>query len=1391
MNVAPSFASVIKCAVCDEAQRTASQRQERARGITRNLGGLARIVFAKERPEVLANQPPFEQIGGYHIVKEIGRGGMATVFQVEDSAGQTYALKLLHQGPQNNDKKWSVRFEREFRLLSKLRHPNLIAVHDYGQHEDYPFFVMDYIEGTDLWSFYQKQLRNHTTEGRVRLLLPLMAQIISALDYIHTHRVVHQDLKPANILLDGTYERAFLADFGLARELRHDISMVTHAGFLGTLGYAPPEIVERGRLDGRADLYSLGVILYICFADRRPIPVKGRALHEIAMAVLEEEPPPISSFCPDLPPLMAEAIHRCMQKDATQRYVNAKALWAALRPMYQDFFGDKAAPAMALSLPASVVPSVPMVGDWLPDMVGREPERAEIEARLDLLSRKHQGALVLVSGSTGIGKSLFLEEMTRQAHHSLEHVIHLAFRPHHSPFQSLAEFLLGLFPHLPTALQHDPCIQILAHYLPLMREHLDIPSMEMPPLRQPSEEIWGLLYPLLLDLFAEGPQAWFLDDLHHADAASLLILRKMMSFFLGEGQLPLLVVGAISRQAEAAFVLPQDDRVLRIALPPLSEEEETALVAQIHGHWPQPEAMQELRRLSEGVPLRTLEFLHQGWWLQQAEHATGAATQDNPSWTARPDQPTPKQESAPTTQPPLSEGTQVLQLSDLIFEEEMSLSSPLSGRHPSSFPASGRAPSSVPASDVEVRRKSLVRTLTDDESSLLAANLPSIDSEATGPQLSTVNVSSFAQKAPHSSTTTASASTPVVASSSRHSAEKATLLDLRSPFVVYAPEPVVPHTPEPAVSHTSEPVEPPSSNADDQTFSRSEKPRHTMEPKSWATEQGGHTQDGLFAISQAEDVELLSELNSDSTPHNLPRVTERSFESPPTKSAMVLSSEGDVDSAPSSRGLRGKTTHRERDPDSTDRLPPPVRVESTAALGELSPSSAFVVQQNPSVILPPLFFQPGEIEELELELEIEDPKDAPSKGLTAQSRDLPSGGLGPPQRDVPSGGLGTPQRDVPSGGLGTRSQDLVSGGGIHPASPVGQALLARTQQKTVEAVSSEQTMVMSKMPMLEALRAEIAWRESTQQEQGVGQELVLEEDEEGDQTGVNALSPYPAENRLVAPSTASPAPQKAVFSSPSQTSVPSATSQKAVFSSPSDAEAHRSEGFADTSEQPFFQESPVPLSPQHKLSSPPHHLRRYPATTEVDAPVLPPANVYTHTQQSSSSRSHHAINPSIGGDSHAKPIVRVSDANGMDTLSSSELAIRPLLERRVAMLPPQLIVPVRGCAFLVEPFSVEEIQAVCTSERAETLDLINQLLRLRFFQLRSWGDDERYAFCFPILRDIARSALSAEEQSFFCASCCTSHVAISRVSGACGDRTCCRGALFTGRSTERSLLLAI
>ncbi len=463
------------------------------------------------------------------------------------------------------------------------------------------------------------------------------------------------------------------------------------------------------------------------------------------------------------------------------------------------------------------------------------------------------------------------------------------------------------------------------------------------------------------------------------------------------------------------------------------------------------------------------------------------------------------------------------------------------------------------------------------------------------------------------------------------------MLDLQSPFV--------PH---------------PSVESGGRSYN-SRKPHHTMEPSPWVAEQESHTQDGLSALSQAEEAELLSELNSDSTPHNLPRVTGHTTQAPIAKPAsvkreVVLQAEYDTDSASSSDGLRGKTTQHDRDPDSTDRLPPHLLAERLPDPTTAPPSpSPFVAKYISPVPLPPLFFQPEEIEELELELEEE-----------AAPHDMPSGGLGAQQRDMPSGGLGAQQRDMPSGGLSAQ-RDMPSGGAISHASPVGQALLTRAQQRTTEAAQSEQTMVMSNMPMLEALRAEMAWRESTQQD--TAQELLLDEerDEEGDETGVSAVSPYAS-----------------AASSPSPVSRSQGLSLDPQQHNPTpDTEG----GFADTSEQPF-----------------PPSIGRQP------------------------------FSPSLGG---------------TNTLSSSDLAIRPLWESRLAMLPPHLVFPMRGCAFLIEPFSVDEIQSVCALERAGTLDLINQFLRLRFFQLRTWGDDERYAFSFPMLRDLARSALSAEEQATF------------------------------------------
>ena len=142
----------------------------------------------------MAKKTHIEQVGPYQVLEEIGRGGMATVYKVLTPTGDTAALKLLHYGSQS-DPRWGTRFHREFRLLSRLRHPHLIEVHDYGEEQEQAYYVMDYIEGMTLWSFYRDHLRGAPTGERLRWVLPLAGQVVSALDYIHRHRVVHQDLR--------------------------------------------------------------------------------------------------------------------------------------------------------------------------------------------------------------------------------------------------------------------------------------------------------------------------------------------------------------------------------------------------------------------------------------------------------------------------------------------------------------------------------------------------------------------------------------------------------------------------------------------------------------------------------------------------------------------------------------------------------------------------------------------------------------------------------------------------------------------------------------------------------------------------------------------------------------------------------------------------------------------------------------------------------------------------------------------------------------------------------------------------------------------------------------------------------------------------------------------
>ena len=256
----------------------------------------------------------------YEIVRLLGRGGMGAVYLARERAlDRAVAIKVLPPEIAASAEA-QERFRREARTAAKLTHPNIVPLHTFGEVEGMMYFVMGYVEGESLADRLQRDDKLPIAE--VRRILGAMAD---ALDYAHRQGVIHRDIKPDNILLEGESGRPMLTDFGIAKASASQETLTELGTAIGTPHYMSPEQASGERdLDGRSDLYSLGVVGYAMLAGR--VPFEGTSAQDVLVQHVTKPPPPLEATVPGAPKDLVKAIMRCLAKEPRSRWPDGNSL---------------------------------------------------------------------------------------------------------------------------------------------------------------------------------------------------------------------------------------------------------------------------------------------------------------------------------------------------------------------------------------------------------------------------------------------------------------------------------------------------------------------------------------------------------------------------------------------------------------------------------------------------------------------------------------------------------------------------------------------------------------------------------------------------------------------------------------------------------------------------------------------------------------------------------------------------------------------------------------------------------------------------------------------------------------------------------------------------------
>ena len=593
---------------------------------------------------------------------------MGVVYEALDSRDDSrLALKVLlpHAAEEQDG---LLRFKREFRALARLHHPNVVRVYDAGLDDDVAFIAMEFLDGVNI----RKHLASrepgpaHTEELR-----RCLGQIFAALAYIHARRIVHRDLKPENVLVcrDG---RVKLMDFGVARLLKAPSSS---SGLLGTFAYMAPEQVTGAEIDGRADLYAVGVLLYEVLVGDYPFPVEppAAALHHH----VNTEPPAVLERAPTADPRLADLCHRLLQKDPLDRVQTADEAQALLAGTVRG--AEEAGATGQL---------------FAPRFVGRTAALSALDEVVQQ-TRNGAGAVVLIEGASGLGKSRLVQELRRR-HRKAISVFAGTCAPErihpYQPIQTILDELETLVGRSPADLitkilgRDGGHLHALAPRLARLAGPIDAEPVDPAQRRlRLHKAVIGVIGRLALT----RPVMLVVEDVHFADSGSREVLWNAARTFLQprrDGKpgtvCPVslvltrrLVAEGPDHAEELIRRLDERDLLQRVHLVPFEEDEVARMVRSMTGvESVAAEPLRTLMQLTGGRPMMVSEVLEswivdgtlcrrQGRWMyrdrplgKQEASADGARASANPAEARAPDGVTrsPPDELAVTRLEPLS-----------------------------------------------------------------------------------------------------------------------------------------------------------------------------------------------------------------------------------------------------------------------------------------------------------------------------------------------------------------------------------------------------------------------------------------------------------------------------------------------------------------------------------------------------------------------------------------------------------------------------------------------------------------------------------------------------------------------------------------------------------------